>query len=627
MQKRDNLSFYILIALTIVGAILRFASIDAPLWGDELSALSRIHKTLSDTIYYGVYLGDTHPAGIETLLWLWCKVADGNTILLRLPFVLMGIACIPLTYIIAKQWYCKKAGLCAAAIVALSQYTITYSNFTRPYSAGLFFILLMLYCWTQIFIDKRQHHRWICYTGMAISAALCAYTHYYAMLTAALLGIAGLFFVKSRKETLAYIASCLAAMLLFLPHIYITLHQLLDIQGNGEWVSKPTALFVLEYGRYLCHFSIWAPLSLLVVLITGSQFNRSTIKTRYKKIIVSLALFLLPLAIGYTYSVMVNPCLQYSCLLFSFPFLILLLCSLINDNTKYPTVAYYSALALFSIAMTLTLAIQRQHFKMMQLWSPEPVYNTIQHYYQLYGADSVTCFVDLKYLPYYHKDGDIEIINQYTCSQHSTKDIEYKLRNTTTPYIITARLWENEMDAVRHYYPTLLHREEMIGYEIVVRSTTPVAKDPKKSTLHNATFYSSDQEAIAQSEYYSLFDADYNAIADSRFREIRATLHYTIENDTVPLYIVIETSRGNKNAAYKINNITKSAWEKDSIYTCTLSQRMEDPITSHHALSRYHVKIYLWNPTQKKSCTIKDCQIEISPTNRYIYSHIEEIDD
>ena len=93
-----------LAAVTLIGAILRLAEISAPLTHDELSAIIRVRfDNIAELIQEGVKTSDTHPAGVQFFLWLWCKLFGTSAVVVRLPFVLMGIGCIPLAYNIARR--------------------------------------------------------------------------------------------------------------------------------------------------------------------------------------------------------------------------------------------------------------------------------------------------------------------------------------------------------------------------------------------------------------------------------------------------------------------------------------------------------------------------------------------
>ena len=148
-----------------------------------------------------------------------------------------------------------------------------------------------------------------------LTSALCAYNHHFSLLFAAIVWISGLFIVH-RKFLSRYILCGTLIVVLYIPHIGIFMNQF-STGGVGGWLAKPKPSFFLEYPYYIFNFS---PLSILLVLgliIYGYIFiKKNTINIRIY--LLSVFWFLLPLLIGYLYSVYVNPVLQYSVLLFSF---------------------------------------------------------------------------------------------------------------------------------------------------------------------------------------------------------------------------------------------------------------------------------------------------------------------
>lgn len=169
----------------------------------------------------------------------------------------MGIASVMLVYVIARRWYGEWPALLPTAMLAVTQFTVYYSVIARPYIAGLFLMLCMLYCWTRILLDKEYKLHWLAL--LALSAAGCAYTHYFCMLSAFLLGLAGLLFVD-RQHWWHYLLACIGAVLLFLPHWGITSHQLFDLQGiggAGGWLGKPTPSFLPSFLSFRFFRWLW----------------------------------------------------------------------------------------------------------------------------------------------------------------------------------------------------------------------------------------------------------------------------------------------------------------------------------------------------------------------------------
>jgi len=123
----------ILLCIIGLGIFLRLFGIwDFSFMHDELSVVGRLHfDTFSELIEKGVK-EDCHPAGIQVFLWLWARIFGISEISLRLPFIIMGILCIPLMYLLTRKWFNATAALFTSGFMAVCQYTIFYSLVARP---------------------------------------------------------------------------------------------------------------------------------------------------------------------------------------------------------------------------------------------------------------------------------------------------------------------------------------------------------------------------------------------------------------------------------------------------------------------------------------------------------------
>src|SRR5665213_45856 len=188
-------------AITLVGFILRLHGLGSEsLTADEASALLRLQFPNFSSMIEGGVRPDGHPAFTQILLWFCTKYFGVDEFSVRLPFAIFGTASIWLSGVIAKKWFSNSAGLATASGIAFLQFTLMYSQLARPYAPGLFFTLLSAYFWTKFVIVREdsygeKSHRKIDIAGFAVAAALAAYSHYFSLLTTALLGIAGIFFV------------------------------------------------------------------------------------------------------------------------------------------------------------------------------------------------------------------------------------------------------------------------------------------------------------------------------------------------------------------------------------------------------------------------------------------------
>ena len=104
-----------------------------------------------------------------------------------------------------------------------------------------------------------------------------------------------------------------------MPNINIFLQQL-STGGVGGWLSKPATTFIINYFDYSFNFSWSIKSSVIILFIWGlKSFLDNTL------VLFSFVVFALVFLTGYIYSVVVNPVLQQSVLIFAFPFVLFFL--------------------------------------------------------------------------------------------------------------------------------------------------------------------------------------------------------------------------------------------------------------------------------------------------------------
>ncbi|MDP6909183.1 MAG: glycosyltransferase family 39 protein, partial [Flavobacteriales bacterium] len=273
--------------------------------------------------------------------------------IVRLPFVLAGIAAIYFVFRLGKDWVSTSTGLLSAACFAILIFPLLYSRIARPYALGMLFSVMATSYWIRIVKDQYSFKGLV---WLAISLALCTYTHYFCGLVAAVLAITGTFIIKGRTLK-SYVLVLAGAFVLFLPHIPIFLHQL-SLGGIGQWLGPPENDWLWQHVKYVFNDS-WIVLTVVITSsIIGFLVHRP--KWNSQNILLPLVLFLLPFAIGFSYSKWINPVMQNSTLLFSFPFLLILFFSGWRD-TK-PLLTKVMAAIVIIILMLSTL-IDKQFFK------------------------------------------------------------------------------------------------------------------------------------------------------------------------------------------------------------------------------------------------------------------------
>ncbi|NOR87112.1 MAG: hypothetical protein GQ527_05835 [Bacteroidales bacterium] len=466
MQWKKYINEILLGLIILLGFALRFYHFnELPFTWDEMSAWSRLQfDSVPDLIEFGIK-PDGHPAGIQLFLYYWVSLFSDTEWVVKLPFNLMGLASIYIFYLIAKAWWNRSVGLVGASFMASLQIFVLYSPIARPYISGLFFTLMMVYFWSLYMfkVPKRKYLIWF-----VIFAALSAYNHHFSLLFAAIVGLSGLFFVP-KSQVKEYILSGIIIFALYIPHLPIFFHQLGvgGIGGDGNWLTQPANDFPLQFIYWAFHYSPYV-MALVIVLVLISLFVPSLMDHKsdhWKKRFVLLLWFSLPIVIGFYYSIFVNPVIQFSMLIFSFPYLLLLLFS--GFKELKPSILGAFIILILGVN-TYTLINSRMHYQII-------FKQVFEENAQSVGANSAKDSNEVfllyntipEYQQYYLKKYQIEQTPAFSVYDKniSISQLDSILLNINQDYVLASGLPENLVLAVRHRFPYLVERKDGYTFE------------------------------------------------------------------------------------------------------------------------------------------------------------------
>ncbi len=204
---------WIVAAITAVGALLRFAMLGSQsYWVDEAQAANELHLSFGPMLST-IGHAEPNPPLFFILGWVWAKVFGTSEAGLRSMSAVAGTAVIPISYLCAKELVGRRAGMLAAALVALSPFMIWYSQEAREY------MLLTLFCaGSFLFFARclRSPSRGNLAWWTAFSA-LAVLTHYFAAFLVAPEAIWLLVRNRDRATWIAVIA-VVAVQAVLLPH-------------------------------------------------------------------------------------------------------------------------------------------------------------------------------------------------------------------------------------------------------------------------------------------------------------------------------------------------------------------------------------------------------------------------
>jgi len=338
-----------------LAVFLRFYKIDHFQFdSDELSAIFRAQNAINwhQHILNGIMV-DGHPAGIQTLIWLWVKQFSFNPLTLKIIAALFGLANVILTFIIAKKVFGLKPAYFAMLCMSVLWWEVDLSLWVRPYIFGQFFTLAALW---QLDISNKEAftHRknWIL---ISIFSAGAFYTHHFASLTTfILIAYVFLFQPEKRKDLLkAFWLFCFLAI----PQISIIASQLK--LGGLDWLGKPDSSFFLNHVIYIFNNSKSFSLLILYIVLTGVFFAIKHKNIQWKFSFILSILWLIPIVVGYFYSINFKPVLQNNVLFFSFSLLILAIGNLLNGFKRNIYIAF---MCIFAAVGVIQIFVVKQRF-------------------------------------------------------------------------------------------------------------------------------------------------------------------------------------------------------------------------------------------------------------------------
>lgn len=435
---------------------------EIPLTHDEFSVVFRTgYDSFTDLIEQGVKV-DVHPAGVQVFVNYWVALFGDGAVAVKIPFILFGIFSILVVYKLGEEWFNPGVGLITGVFVACLEYTVMYSQIARPYMSGMFFSLLMVYGWQRyLFRPGKSPIAWLILYVLA--SAVCAYNHYFSLMFAVLVGVTGLFFI-TRRRLISYALAGLGIFALYIPHLPIFFHQFSE-KGVEGWLGKPGNDFILDYIGYIFHFSPLVYAMVAVIIIAGIWLQRGPGLLRSKFFYISLTWFILPILIGFFYSRYVNAVLQYSGLIFTFPFFLFLIFGNLPDLKKP---AKYLAVPLISLILILTLIFGRQYYSLFYQSRFKHLILDTEQTINRYGADNCLVIMDShkKISDFYYDVLDIRFDHfHYDDFTHRNNFIEL-LKKTRKDYLSLAVDSRTDLalpGIIMQYFPNMILKKDYFG--------------------------------------------------------------------------------------------------------------------------------------------------------------------
>jgi hypothetical protein len=242
------LDWAVLGAIVLAGTLVRVHEAGrAPMWFDEIYTTWAARGGFAHVLE--TMARDVHPPVHTLLVAAWVALGGESTPWLRSLSVLFGLATLVAVFLLGRAMFGRRAGLAAAAMLALHPVHVYFSQEARVYA--LLWLELVTAWWLawRWLQDGRARHG----AGYVAVAALALYTHYLAGFLLAFSAAAGLVLAWSgpggRRRALGWIGLHVAVVLLFLPQLPVFLAQRARL-ASEHWTSPPDARDLRDWLRH-----------------------------------------------------------------------------------------------------------------------------------------------------------------------------------------------------------------------------------------------------------------------------------------------------------------------------------------------------------------------------------------
>ena len=243
--KRGLRTVLAIVAITMVGAGLRFSLAGIGLWRDEAYTYFDITRpTFSDTIEQ-IARGEWNPPLFFLLERDAGQILGFSDTSLKVLSLLCGVALVPVTFRLAMAVTSYRGALLATAFVATAEVAIYYSQEVRPYALGALLLALVINGYVRWLVTPRP----AAWPSWLIWAVLLEYTHYVGIVAMAGLLVATLFAPRPARPPLArlalFVAVLGAALSPWMPFLVQQLSSGTPWTTAPPWSVRPGAVLIM----------------------------------------------------------------------------------------------------------------------------------------------------------------------------------------------------------------------------------------------------------------------------------------------------------------------------------------------------------------------------------------------
>jgi mannosyltransferase len=252
----------IVVALTVLGGILRFATLDLQsVWSDEVATVILVHRGLGGLLSH-LSTSETTPPLYFVLVWAWTKVFGTGVFDYRSLSALAGTLTIPVIYLAGRR-ISPRIGVWAAALTAVNPAMYYYSQEARSYALLILLSAASLVLWQRA-LQKPSTGRLAAWAGMLSLALL---THYFA----AFLFIAQaamLLHRLGRRRVLPWAGAVGVVGLALVPLARSQTAHVLSVNGSS-WIEGVPLLSRLAQAPKQFLVGLYSPVEIFSTLLLG----------------------------------------------------------------------------------------------------------------------------------------------------------------------------------------------------------------------------------------------------------------------------------------------------------------------------------------------------------------------
>jgi len=282
----------ILIVITAIGAALRLHNLSGKsLWLDEASTYYLSSYDVAKIWSIG-FNGDNNPPLFHWITHIMLMFGNSEFILRFLP-ALMGIAVIPIIYLIGKEFKDETTGLIAAALITYSPFCLNYAQEAYSYSMVLFVSSLMFLFYLKALNTNKIEH-WLLF---GFFSALAFWTHFYTFIPLVLIYAYTVLFILITKQKLTrgFICGVITTAALASPVAYMAISRFITLSSHPVTYGVLGVSLIPETIYRFAGFN-WTIAGIYIILLV---FGLGYLYAHNKKMCLFAAMFLvLPIIIS-----------------------------------------------------------------------------------------------------------------------------------------------------------------------------------------------------------------------------------------------------------------------------------------------------------------------------------------